>query len=102
MGMDRMGDDAMSEGLCWKCKQVLDGLNEDKDVPPSIKMALPLISHCHHEPKKKPKCWCERDYIHDGCRRKFVVVELIDKNVGHEYRDALCPFLHCPECGRPL
>jgi 4-hydroxy-3-methylbut-2-en-1-yl diphosphate synthase IspG/GcpE len=49
---------------------------------------LPLsIMHCHHEPKEKPKCWCEiNDQYLYRINKRIVGVEA----------------LFCPECGREL
>lgn len=72
----------MSEGLCWECKQAILDKWGDKAF------FLPW-QHCHHEPKEKPKCWCENRYMHSG-----MYVKIND--------DQVSQMNFCPECGRKL
>ena len=68
--------------LCWRCEEQLKKLVDMGEV---VRKGFTWI-HCHHYPKEKEKCWCERVgkniISYDG------VVWHIPK--------------HCPECGRSL
>jgi len=68
----------MSEGLCWECKQaILDKWGKKAFFLP--------WQHCHHEPKEKPKCWCEYKF---GQKLYYN---------GQEFT-----INFCPQCGRRL
>ena len=77
----------MGEDLCWKCKDKLEHGNF------GVLADLGQFLHCHHEPKEKPKCWCERvGGIH--------LFSAYIRFEGHEEMPIRMYF--CPECGRPL
>lgn len=62
------------EDLCWECRQDLMYYDVKKSY------------HCHHEPKEKKRCWCERGAsrakLWDG--RDYVMTD------------------YCPQCGKKL
>jgi hypothetical protein len=73
----------MSEGLCWKCKEQFHLW---------VGSGAPWV-HCHHEPKEKPKCWCE--YKHDLKQEKVILQWLPGENKAFDIS-------FCPVCGRKL
>jgi len=60
--------------LCWKCRE-------------GWKVTQWPWTHCHHEQREKPKCWCERFHI-------FNVITM-ESRIEATIR-------YCPECGRKL
>lgn len=103
----------MSDGLCWKCLELLEQRCDYSQTSP-----VPFrILHCHHEPKEspchhvfitdqnirrcykcgaiaeKPKCWCEtKSYLwttSQGHLPEHQEYEYIRPN-------------YCPECGGKL
>jgi hypothetical protein len=75
----------MSDNLCWKCREFAQKQHWD--------LADPSL-HCHHEPKEKQKCWCER-----FPRGNFHVGH---KSGLHEEDLEFNKINFCPECGRKL
>jgi hypothetical protein len=73
----------MSEGLCYKCLDTLNALNNDIS---SLRNWMRGHLTCHHEPKEKPLCWCRQ-----GLDRSFV-------DSGYQF----VKIYYCPQCGRPL
>jgi hypothetical protein len=80
----------MSEELCWKCEEWMISHGITKCPP----------DHCHHEPKEKPKCWCEGEgehriqkfctpYNYLGGRRYYTMMPVEKAKF-------------CPDCGRKL
>ena len=77
----------MSNDLCWKCKEWLltQGVNWVSFNDPHL--------HCHHEPKERPKCWCEKAHVNS--------IAGYPHQVGsHPLNTATFNF--CPECGGKL
>jgi len=69
------------QGLCWMCIEYWE--SEYRALP----RVIPPYVHCHHEPKEKPKCWCEEGMIG---RERWV-------SLGRAVKVDFCP-----ECGRKL
>ena len=69
----------MSEELCWKC---LQNLNSAERL---CFKGGQTWWHCHHEPKEKPKCWCESERF----KGFFSTASAYRVN-------------YCPECGKKL
>lgn len=64
------------QDLCWKCKEYYRGyfpLNPDV--------------HCHHQPRYKRRCWCDK--IEN--KKDESVIDAVPVRV-----------LFCPECGKSL
>lgn len=64
--------------LCWECRDWMKNSHLLKD---------PYL-HCHHDPKEKPKCWCER---HSHFLGDYTL---------HENEKLILIF--CPQCGKKL
>jgi len=76
----------MSEGLCWKCAMDWKARYHNVEI-------IPLYAHCHHEPKERPKCWC------DDIKAKTTIVEAF----GAEWEERIAIKVNfCPQCGRKL
>ncbi len=80
----------MGDGLCWKCKESLRELYT-KESFLKVRNREPWI-HCHHEPGKKPKCWCV-----DKVNGTKTFVETFGSLNG----EVIYPDF-CPQCGNKL
>jgi len=78
----------MMETLCWKCKEQLETVRINRLKVTDYTLGF---LHCHHEPKEKPKCWCEQSDI----KIYFDIVRCLE-------RLSNMPAKYCPECGRKL
>jgi len=77
----------MSEqNLCWKCREMMG-------YPLDALLKNPHL-HCHHEPKKKEKCWCELNL-------NYYLSYPTGTNLIAETYQIFKPKF-CPECGRKL
>ncbi len=74
------------QGLCWKCRMWVEEAVANGNID-LADMKDPR-SHCHHEPKEKPKCVC------------FFGGEIIWRRKGDGVEVQTAKF--CPECGRKL
>ena len=70
----------MSEGLCWKCREFLEGAGFD------VSKIIPSM-FCHHEPEERKPCWCHG------------ILTPQEFMVGSSWR---VMFRFCPKCGRKL
>ena len=43
--------------LCDKCLK--EWWEKERDMNGYVKL-IPVATHCHHEPKEKEKCWCQK------------------------------------------
>jgi hypothetical protein len=75
----------MENKLCYKCMEKWEGYWEPgmrrSDYSPWL--------HCHHEPKERPKCWCE-----DNSTMK------IERYRGFNWEPFKVNF--CPQCGKGM
>ncbi len=74
----------MSEGLCWKCKKELTEIEKK-----FYGYGSTIWWHCHHEPKEKPKCWCEK-----------IGTRAFPQCFYLECQNGILNF--CPQCGEKL
>jgi hypothetical protein len=78
------------DDLCWKCQEYLKNLGLDLNK-------LNPDNHCHHEPKEKPKCWCETHEI-----SSFVFVNDNALEMTAKLKSVKLNTKFCPECGKKL
>jgi hypothetical protein len=82
----------IQQGLCWKCREWLEWSIARGLRHPAVKEDP--SSHCHHEPREKEKCWCER-----GTTRFVRLERYCD---GGWESSAAFRSKFCPGCGRKL
>ena len=84
----------MSE-LCWKCREFME----------AVRFQNTSYIHCHHEPKEKPKCWCEypnyiKEYSYQAKDIKFRGIQILKTN--DHLVHSICALNFCPQCGKKL
>ncbi len=72
--------------LCWECQKEMDLQGYVRPHP---------WVHCHHEPKEKPKCWCEYD-LEKKLQLNYAE-PYYPSRIGVAYKPT-----YCPDCGRKL
>lgn len=85
-----MEGDIAKGDLCWECRERLVKWFKRNCPDLQVYTWASEILHCHHEPKEKPKCWCETGY---SIGLPFYYVD--GKVVYISLR-------FCPECGKRL
>jgi hypothetical protein len=89
-------EDKMSEGLCWKCKEKLLKMRHEATGVSFLQLDVIEMFEkmsCIHEPKGKPKCWCE--YSHNFEQEKVLLKWLPGE-------DKCFTISFCPVCGKKL
>ncbi len=84
--------------LCKECLVAIARMSSKLCLTPDMEKLLFLISHCHHEPKEKQKCWCEG---YGKGEIKLDVARMVDFTF-HGRITAPVYVRFCPECGRKL